>query len=267
MSVNPGERELTVYALDGFSVYRNGEAIPPAAWSRPKITALFHYFLVHRRTCIPQSALLDLFWPELEPAAARHNLAVSLYELRRILEPRRPPGAPPRFILTRGNLYTFDPGPGFWFDVDEFIELCQEARHLAQRNAWAEATALLPEILNLYRRDFLYGNNSYGFIITERYRLQQMFVNTVWLFAEHCFAHAAYARAAQLCEKILEIDTSWEQAARLLIRCFGKQGQRSTAARWFKSYAAYLQAQYGCPPDPVTTKVYEEVVGRKHGAQ
>ena len=58
---------------------------PPEPSETPsrKTRALLAYLAYHRRTH-SRDALMELFWPEAEPAPARHNLSQALSSLKRL---------------------------------------------------------------------------------------------------------------------------------------------------------------------------------------
>src|SRR6266852_1351613 len=52
-----------------------------------KVGTLLAYLAYHRHRSHRREALVELLWPECEPAIGRNNLSVSLSSLRRQLEP------------------------------------------------------------------------------------------------------------------------------------------------------------------------------------
>src|ERR1041384_1982573 len=61
-----------------------------------KTASLLAYLAYYKLSSHPREALLELFWPEDAPEAARNSLSVALNALRRQLEA---PGIPPGTIL------------------------------------------------------------------------------------------------------------------------------------------------------------------------
>jgi hypothetical protein len=72
---------LEVYLLSPFSVFANDRAITD--WPNCKGKAIFKYLATHRAQPVPKEVLMEVFWPQAEPDAARNNLNVAIYGLRR----------------------------------------------------------------------------------------------------------------------------------------------------------------------------------------
>src|SRR5262245_686136 len=60
-----------------------------------KAASLLAYLALHPAPQ-PRETLIDLFWPDAEPEAGRHNLSNALSFLRHMLEP---PGVPPGTVV------------------------------------------------------------------------------------------------------------------------------------------------------------------------
>src|SRR5229473_4658723 len=61
-----------------------------------KVAALLAYLAYHSQRSHPREELVELLWPECDPAAGRHRLCQALYSLRCQLEP---PGVPSGAVL------------------------------------------------------------------------------------------------------------------------------------------------------------------------
>src|SRR5689334_14133036 len=67
-----------------------------------KYGALLAYLAYYPQQSHPREVLIDLFWPQLEPEAARNNLSVALSSLRHQLEP---PATSVGSVLQADRLY------------------------------------------------------------------------------------------------------------------------------------------------------------------
>ena len=85
MSAAPAQT-LEYRLLGGFGLSRDGAPVEPDAWQRPMAARLARLLLVHRE-CVPEDQLLDTFWPDRDPVAARRCLAVSVSRCRAVLRP------------------------------------------------------------------------------------------------------------------------------------------------------------------------------------
>ena len=74
---------LTVYCLGPFRAYQNDQLI--TEWQSLKSQAVFKYLLSNLEAPIQKNVLMDLFWPEATPKAARRYLHQAIYSLRKLL--------------------------------------------------------------------------------------------------------------------------------------------------------------------------------------
>ncbi|MCK4901528.1 MAG: hypothetical protein KAS38_22285, partial [Anaerolineales bacterium] len=73
---------LVVYCLGTFRVYQNDQLI--TEWQSLKSQAIFKYLLSNSEMPVPKNILMDLFWPDATPKAARRNLHQAIYSLRQL---------------------------------------------------------------------------------------------------------------------------------------------------------------------------------------
>jgi DNA-binding SARP family transcriptional activator len=110
MSAAPA-RTLEYRLLGGFRLSREGAPVAPDAWQRPMAARLARFLLVHRE-CVLEDQLLDTFWPDRDPAAARRCLAVSVSRCRAVIRP----GA----LVCSDRAYRLVLDPDDRVDVDAF---------------------------------------------------------------------------------------------------------------------------------------------------
>ena len=115
---------LTVHFFGSGRVLVNGS--PVTGW-RHKSERLFKYLVAHRQHPVLREQLLDLFWPEADPAAARNCLNVTLHSVRRCLAASCPGGSVD-LILFVGRHYRLHPSLQVWADTDAFDEYIACAR-------------------------------------------------------------------------------------------------------------------------------------------
>ena len=70
--------------LGGFRLRRDGTPVPPDAWERPMAARVVRLLLVERGF-VTEDRLLEAFWRDRDPAAARRCLAVSVCRCRGVL--------------------------------------------------------------------------------------------------------------------------------------------------------------------------------------
>lgn len=251
---------LQVITLNGFRVVRAGQVIPESAWSRAKVTLLFKYLLVQKGLAVPQGQILSLFWPHLELKAARHNFAVTLYSLRRVLGEGKGTKDTPSFIVYERGLCRFNIDLPHYYDVQEFEHLA-ETGLTALRSEKAEiARASLRAARTLYRTDFLIENQSETWIAAERERLRELYLRVLEGLASACLALKEFPEAAECAGDLLKQDPCREETYRILIRALVASGKRTEALRCYHFCQKMLAQEFGLEPAPETRRLYDRIV-------
>ena len=154
MDDNLEQQSLSIYCLDGFKVYRGQTLIPSQKWRRQKVALLLKYLVVASKP-VPRHILVSEFWPHLEESAARHNLAVTLYNLRRTLWPQRTRGAVPLYVRSDASYVKLNWNNVAFYDVQAFQTFHREGLNACTQGLWDQAVTALTAANKLYRTDFL----------------------------------------------------------------------------------------------------------------
>src|SRR5215468_5729462 len=77
------QAEVSVHLLGPMSVVIDD--VPIDEWSSARIRSLFGYLMTHRKPWPAREVLMEVFWPESSPKAARNSLNVAIHGLRRVL--------------------------------------------------------------------------------------------------------------------------------------------------------------------------------------
>src|SRR5262249_53586092 len=93
-----------------------GDDRPVESWPRGRGRAVFKYLLAHRDRALLRDVLMDTFWPDAGPEAARNNLNVALHGLRQAL--RAADDVP--IVIFQDGAYRLSPELQVWVDVEEF---------------------------------------------------------------------------------------------------------------------------------------------------
>lgn len=263
MDDNLEQQSLSIYCLDGFKVYRGQDLIPPQKWRRQKVTLLFQYLLVADKP-VPRHILLSLFWPHLEEAAARHNLAVTLYDLRRTLQPKHPTNQAPLYIKSVGSYIELDWNSVAFYDVQAFKSFYREGVDAFSKEQWDQAVAALIAANKLYQTDFIPDAQA-DWIIEERAWLKNVRLDVLEHLAEALFKLGRYREAYTQAQALVKLDSCREEGHRILMKILNALGHRSQAIVQYQECKQVLEKELGIQPDSKTNNLYQQIVsGESH---
>jgi LuxR family maltose regulon positive regulatory protein len=247
VAYHPGY-SLAVRCLGPFAVWRGQERLGSRAWRREKARQLFQFLLTHRGQRFYREQIVDQLWPHLPPDAAERDFKVALNALNRALEPARPKGASPFFVVRQGSLYGLHPGAGLVVDADDF-----------ERLAASEDVANLRRAMALYEDDYLPDGLYEDWPAPERQRLLELYLAAAERLARKQIEAESWTEAAEICRQILARDNCREAAYRLLMRTHAGRGNRPGVHEVYQLCAATLASELGIEPAPATRALFEKL--------
>lgn len=247
---------LRVRSLGAFGIWRGDHEVRDRDWRSTKARQLFQLLLTERGRTLPRDRVLEALWPEMDPEAAANNLRVTLNRLGKAVEPDRPEGAPPAYLIQQGDTYGFNIESDHDLDAADFAEAVASGQRAARRGQRAAAIAAFRTAIGLYGGPYLPDNMYEDWTVVERERLAMLFNDAAMrlgtLLLEEGLAHEAIG----LAWRVLENDRAHEEAYRLLMRAHATLGERSTALRLYARCVTMLQDELGVEPLPETTALY-----------
>src|SRR5580658_6880575 len=140
---------------------------------RPKQRVLLAVLLVHANDVVSLDRLIEELWGAEPPPQAAASPQTYVSNLRRALEPGRPPRAPSRVLVSQPPGYRLVVGAGD-LDAARFAALATEGHRLLEAGRPAAAAGVLREGLGLWRGPALAEVADEGFAQAERNRLEEL---------------------------------------------------------------------------------------------
>jgi DNA-binding SARP family transcriptional activator len=248
---------LTAHLLGALRLALNDVPVDDLPSGRGR--AVLTYLLTHRDPWPTSEVLMEVFWPDVTPEAARNSLHVAVHRLRRAL---RTAGDAPVVILD-GGVYRLDPGLQLWVDVDEFDRHVRGGRQFEVAGDPAGALSEYELATALYQGDFLADDRYEEWPILVRERLRLTWLDTVERLSHLYFSQGRYASCATLCQRIVECDPCREDAHHRLMRSYSRQGQLHLAIRQYRICVEALRAELGVDAAPETIDLHERIRRRE----
>jgi DNA-binding SARP family transcriptional activator len=249
-----GAPALTVYCLGPFRVYQDDRLI--SDWPSGKGKCIFKYMIANRDRPIPKEVLMDLFWQDADPDAARNNLNVAIYGLRQAFRADRPDFS---HVLYQDDCYLLNPAMQVWVDAEEFLRRYEAGRALEKRGNVAEAVKEYEVAEGLYQGDYLEEDLYQDWPIPRRQGLRESYQVILDRLGRHYLEKNRFATCIRICQKILAEDDCREEIHRRLMRCYSRQGQRNMALRQYSLCVETLQKELEVPPMDETFDLYQRI--------
>jgi DNA-binding SARP family transcriptional activator len=202
---------------------------------------------------VPEDELIESFWPETSPEAARRGIQVAVSAARGVLDA---PGAEQSRIVCSERSYRLDLRPGDIVDAVEFERAAAAALGAdpeRRRTALAGAAGLwggepLPE-------------ERYSEWATRwRERLVDLYSEVLSALSQAHEQAGEISQAVEVARRLVELDPLNEAAHRRLIVAFARAGRRGHALRQFLACRRELVTELGVEPSQATAELQRRVL-------
>lgn len=250
----PSASTLFIYCLGIFRVYQNEKLIEK--WLGHKSKSIFKYMLIHQDHPIHCEILMDVFWPDVDPEAARRNLHQAIYLLRQTLQTGSP-DLP--YVLSEDGGYRFNPELELWIDSEAFGRCYETGQQLERQGRMLEAVREYEMAESLYQGEFLVEDIYEDWSLMHRENLKHTHLDILDRLSQYYCAQEQFALCIAYCQKILQVDNCREDAHCCLMRCYLHQGQRHLALRQYHLCVEALARELEVSPMPATVELYCQI--------
>ena len=236
---------LRVDCLGRFKLWRNDVEIEFDGNGRAG--KLFKYLLFRPQRAASKDMLMDLYWSNLLPEQADHNLRMAVSALRADLDLPGRTNRRSSIILSGRGQYRINPDIELTLDVDFFLNRYVEAGRLDRAND-AGAIPVYEEVVRLYHDDFLTEDIYEDWTIPIRNHYLEIYLLTLNRLAQHYTRIGAPERSIDMYNRILAKDSCNENAIRDLMVIYSRLGWRAEALRCYRDHMEILQRELDAIP-------------------
>jgi predicted ATPase/DNA-binding SARP family transcriptional activator len=245
-----GEARCRIEVLGDLRVRHGDRTL--AQFRTQKAAALLTYLALHGDRSHAREQLIERFWPDLDPEAARDNLSTTLSSLRRLLEPA---GVPAGSILVADRHSLRLHPENVITDVSEFEALLRAASRA--RDA-AERAALLERAIPLYRGELLPGCYD-DWALQEQMRLREQYADALEQWAAVLEEGGDLEGALRAAQQAVQADPYREAAHQTQMRLYAALGRAGTALESYAKLRQFLADEIGVSPAAATRELAEQI--------
>jgi SARP family transcriptional regulator, regulator of embCAB operon len=255
VAARPGATRTALSArfLGPFQVTLDHRAVALGTSRRSRV--LLAYLLDRAATPVPRDVLMEVFWPDSTPAAARNSLHVALCAVRKALATTWPGSV----IERRGDVYQLSDQIELWTDVAEVERRCELGAVAAMAGRLDDAVEEYEAARALYGGDFLADDPYLEWALERREDCRFRALMCAERLSELHLELGHLREAVALCTHVLREEPCHEPVARRLMVAYARLGQPHMALRQYERIVHELQRDLGVPAAPETDALAEAV--------
>ncbi len=252
--------QIYVQTLGNFGITIEGERIDAKQFGRDASLQLFQFLITSRsRQGLHKEQIIDRIWYDVDGKAGLQNFKVAHHGANKTLEPNRPKGNEPTFIVRNGSIYHLNM-ESVCIDIDlieSLIALGNEHYH----NNSSFAKQAYSKALELDHGTYMINRLYEDWSSEERERVQLLILNAYMNLSE-LHLSTLPTETIRLAQRALQIDNTWEEAYRLQMKAYQISGNRPMVIKTYNACEAVLEKEFGIDPLPETRKVLEESMSK-----
>ncbi len=229
---------VDVRCFGGFDILVEG-AVPDLAAVRPRARALLRLLALHAGQPAHREVIAEAMWPQLDGAAALHNLHVCVSGLRTALEPGVARGAS-RLVVRDGDRYLLALPDGSVSDLRTFDHRTAAADAAYAAGDAEGAIADLEAALALYVGEVLPEDGPTEWVLPHREHYQARAAEAAAQLGRLHLDRRRPEEAAAAARRSIDVDPFRDASWRLLIAAHQSAGNLAGAEEARRSYADVL---------------------------
>jgi DNA-binding SARP family transcriptional activator len=241
------------FELLGRFAVRRGSWDAGDAWARPVDARLVRFLLVNLDQPVPEDALFEALWPELDAESARKSLQVAISRARRVLDP---PGSERSVIESIERTYRLVLGQRDRIDTEEFLS----AAAVALDDTGEERRALLENARSLWGGEPLPEERYSDWTAAYRERLVDRHTGVLSALAVDHEEAGEHGEAADVARELVDLDALNEGGHRALITAYARAGRTGQALRQYLECRRALVDQLGVEPSETTSRLQARIL-------
>ncbi len=230
----------------------DGRPLEEGRWRRRKASQLVKLLALAPGQRLHREQLMEALWPDTTAESAANNLNKIVHLARKALEPNLGAAAGSRFIGRKGDQIRLQAGELF-IDAAEFERRASQALKDADEAGMESALAL-------YQGDLLSEDLYEEWAGRKRDQLKILQQNLLLRLAQLAETAGSYQVGVERFHQLLDIEPTYEEAHRGLMRLYALGGNRQQALTQYERCREALRQELDAEPDEQTTRLHKRIL-------
>jgi len=251
--------QVNLETLGGFRLYRGLTVVEETEWDGYLPKLLLKAIVTYGSHRVPKDQLIEALWPEVEPQSGERNFKITLYRLRRALEPEMDKTFGSSYVHLKANHIYLD-DELCKTDLDDFLSFYRRGEKNEREGNSEAALFLYNNAMDLYKGDFLAEELYTSWIDTKREELRKLYINLLYRTADIQEKRGTSKLAIDCYKKIIQIDPLSEQVYQRLMTLYSNRRMRSEAIKVYEDCRKVFREGLDTEPEALTTSIYKKII-------
>jgi DNA-binding SARP family transcriptional activator len=248
--------QLTLHLLGPFTLFMSNIEVSDRKWQRDKSKELLAYLYLHKNRFVPKEELMRAIWGEGDEKTVDRDFKVALNSLLKVIEPNRVAREESYFIIRKQSMYRLNSEAPVHSDLESFHRYVEQGMNEINPVSSKE---LLLKAVKLYKGELLEERSTIDWISHDREKTLQQYISVLERLAQTCTRLKEFEKAIYWAEKLIRVDSTWEEAYRLLMFAYYQLQNRTQAVKWYERCVSVLKAELKVEPMHTTIQMYEMI--------
>lgn len=249
---SPVNEPIFIGLLGSFRLFKAGH--PLTLRNADKTRGLLCNLALQEHYAASREQLLQSLWPEAQNGSASRSLNSLVYSVHKLLGDALGGAAP---VIYADGYYRLNVEAGIAVDVTRFEAFVSAGLRLMRSGQHATAILTYEQAVQLYRGDLCRVSDVQSLVLCESLRAQ--YLSALAEVADHYCAAQDYGACLSYAQRLLASDPCREDAHRLMMRCYVRQGQRAQALHQYRICENILRTEFDVAPEAATTELYHQI--------
>lgn len=246
---------VLICLLGNFHLLTSGKSLE--LHNAAKTKALLAHLAIEKNYSLTREAILHLLWPDSNTTLASQSLNSLVYHLRKLLSDKIG-GEPP--ILLSEDCYRLNVEAGIGIDTVWFKAFVKKGKEQERAGDLVASIESFQFAADLYHGDLCAGTDTQSLIEAEY--LRAIYLSLLSKLADYCYSAGDLTACLYYAHDLLSTDPCREDAHRLVMRCYVRQGERIQALRQYRLCETILRSEFAIAPEAATTALFDLI--RRH---
>lgn len=249
--------DLIINVLGPVDIFRDAaKPFAADAWTTRRARDIFCCIATSKHRRIAKDVLIDMFWPDGDPATVEKNFHPTISHIRKALNSRQ--AFKQNFLVFRDGAYQLNPELSYFIDAEEFDRFVADAEAAKREKDSERLRASLEGAHALYRGEFMPGVYE-NWADERRNYYSEQFARVTGALAKLSLAERRFTDALRYAGESLKLDPYREDMHRLIIKLHAAQGKIPAAKKHFEDMRQLLKTDLGVEPSAETKRLANEL--------